>query len=142
MRVGLVSDTHGLFDEDAPLFSALLVAPSPGQPVRLSLYEVMDLRMKARLVILSACETDRGHIFGGDEISGLTRTFLQAGAEDVVSSLWKVSDDSTALLMQTLHRRLKAGEPPARALRNAELAVRAKYPQPFFWAAFVNTGVN
>ena len=134
--------THGLFDEQAPLFSALVTAPAPGQGTRLSLYEIMDLNLKARLVILSACETDRGQMTGGDEIAGLTRTFLQAGAENVVSSLWKVSDESTALLMESLHAHLRAGESTPLALRHAELQVRRKFPQPFYWAAFVDTGVR
>jgi CHAT domain-containing protein/tetratricopeptide (TPR) repeat protein len=134
--------THGLFDEEAPLFSALITAPAPGRPSRLSLYELTDLNVKARLVILSACETDRGHVTGGDEIAGLTRTFLQAGAENVVSSLWKVSDESTALLMESLHAHLRAGESTPLALRHAELQVRRKFPEPYFWAAFVDTGVR
>ncbi|HEX9199440.1 MAG TPA: CHAT domain-containing protein [Acidobacteriaceae bacterium] len=134
--------THGLFEEEAPLFSALITAPSPGEPSRLSLYEVMDLKLKSRLVILSACETDRGLLTGGDEIAGLTRTFLQAGAENVVSSLWVVDDASTALLMESLHTHLRAGESTPAALRHAELEVRRKFPQPFFWAAFVDTGVR
>lgn len=83
--------THGLFESQAPLFSAIVTAPSAGQPTRLTLYEVMDLNLKARLVILSACETDRGQMSGGDEVEGLTRTFLQAGADNVVSSLWQVN---------------------------------------------------
>lgn len=134
--------THGLVDEDAPLFSAILVAPSAGQTERLSLYEVMDLRLRAKLVVLSACETNRGRMVAGDEVLGLTRTFLQAGADDVVSSLWKVSDESTALLMRVFHERLHAGRQPATALREAELAVRSRYPAPTYWAAFVNTGVD
>jgi len=134
--------THGLFEEQAPLFSALITAPTAGQPSRLSLYEVMDFNLKARLVILSACETDRGQLTGGDEVEGLTRTFLQAGADNVVSSLWKVSDESTALLMESLHAHLRAGESTPVALRHAELQVRRKFPQPFFWAAFVDTGVR
>jgi CHAT domain-containing protein/tetratricopeptide (TPR) repeat protein len=134
--------THGLFEEKAPLFSALITAPAPGQPSRLSLFEVMDLNLKARLVILSGCETDRGQLTGGDEIEGLTRTFLQAGADNVVSSLWSVSDESTALLMQSLHAHLRAGESTPLALRHAELQVRRKFPQPFYWAAFVDTGVR
>ena len=134
--------THGLFDEHAPLFSALMTAPSPGQPTHLSLYEVMDLNLKARLVILSACETDLGQLSGGDEVEGLTRTFLQAGAENVVSSLWKVNDESTALLMESLHAHLRAGESTPLALRHAELQVRRKFDQPFYWAAFVDTGIR
>jgi CHAT domain-containing protein len=134
--------THGLFDSHAPLFSALVTAPAAGQASRLSLYEVMDLNLKARLVILSACETDRGQLSGGDEVEGLTRTFLQAGAENVVSSLWSVNDESTALLMESLHAHLRAGESTPTALRHAELQVRRKFPQPFYWAAFVDTGIR
>lgn len=134
--------THGIFEERAPLFSALITAPAPAQPSRLSLYEVMDLDMKARLVILSACATNRGRMTGGDEIAGFTRTFLQAGAENVVSSMWSVSDESTALLMDSFHAHLRAGESTAVALRHAELLVRRKFPRPFDWAAFADTGVR
>jgi len=134
--------THGLFEEQAPLFSSLVTAPAVGQPSRLSLYELTDLHLKARLVILSACETDRGKMTGGDEAAGLTRTFLQAGAETVVSSLWKVNDESTALLMESLHAHLRAGELTPDALRHSELEVRRKFPQPYYWAAFVDTGVR
>jgi CHAT domain-containing protein len=134
--------THGLFEEGAPLFSALLMGNSAGGKSRLSLYEVMDLKLRARLVVLSACETNRGKVMGGDEVAGLTRTFLLAGAETVVSSLWKVSDESTALLMQNLYRRLRAGVLPAVALRESELEVRKQFPHPFFWAPFVETGVE
>jgi CHAT domain-containing protein len=102
----------------------------------------MDLHLKARLVILSACETDRGQMTGGDETEGLTRTFLQAGAENVVSSLWKVSDESTTLLMERLHAHLRDGELTPDALRLAEIEVRRKFPQPFYWAAFVDTGLR
>ncbi len=134
--------THGLFEAQAPLFSAIVTAPAAGQPTRLTLYEVMDLNLKAKLVILSACETDRGQMTGGDEIEGLTRTFLQAGADNVVSSLWQVNDEATALLMQSLHAHLRAGESTPLALRHAELQVRRKFAQPFYWAAFVDTGVR
>jgi CHAT domain-containing protein len=134
--------THGLFEEQAPLFSSIVTAPAAGQPSRLSLYELTDLHLKARLVILSACETDRGKMTGGDEAAGLTRTFLQAGAETVVSSLWKVNDESTALLMESLHAHLRAGELTPDALRHAELEVRRKFPQPYYWAAFVDTGIR
>ncbi len=134
--------THGIFDAPSPLFSALITAPTPGQAARLSLYEVMDIRLKARLVILSACETDRGQLSGGDEVIGLTRIFLQAGAESVVSSLWKVDDEATAVLMEALHAHLRLGEATPLALRHAQLETRRKFPQPFYWAAFVETGVR
>ena len=134
--------THGLLDEEAPLFSALLTAPSPKNPSRLSLYELTGLPLRATTVVLSACETGLGTMLGGDEISGLTRTFLTAGADTVVSSLWKVSDESTALLMTNFYRRLNQGAAPAQSLREAALAVRKIYPHPFYWAPFIVTGVN
>jgi CHAT domain-containing protein len=132
--------THGLLEEEAPLFSALLTSPAPGKPSRLSLYEIAGMRIRARLVVLSACETGLGTLQRGDEITGLTRTFLTAGADTVVASLWKVSDESTAILMQQFYRGLLHGLKPAAALRASALIVRAKYPHPFYWAAFVVTG--
>jgi CHAT domain-containing protein len=134
--------THGLLEEEAPLFSALLTSPAAGQPSRLSLYEIVGMKLRARLVVLSACETGLGKLQGGDEITGLTRTFLTAGADTVVASLWKVSDESTAMLMQEFYRRLGDGLAPAAALRESALAVRAKYQHPFYWAPFVVTGRN
>jgi CHAT domain-containing protein len=134
--------THGSLDEQAPLFSALFTAPAAGQPSRLSLYELTDMPLRARLVVLSACQTAMGKLLGGDEVSGLTRTFLLAGANTVVSSLWKVSDESTAILMQAAYRHLRAGETPGDALRLAALEVRKHYPHPFYWAPFIVTGVR
>ena len=134
--------THGLLEEEAPLFSALLTSPAAGQPSRLSLYEIVGMKIRARLVVLSACETGLGTLQGGDEITGLARTFLTAGADTVVASLWKVSDESTVLLMQEFYLGLRSGLTPGAALRQSAIAVRAKYPHPFYWAPFVVTGRN
>ena len=134
--------THGVLDEQAPLFSALLTVPAPGEPSRLSLYEITSMPLRARLVVLSACDTGLGKLLAGDEVSSITRTFLLAGANAVVSSLWQVNDDSTALLMQGFYKRLHAGQMPSRAIREAALKVREKYPHPFFWAPFIVTGVQ
>lgn len=128
--------THGVLDERAPLFSALLTSSAAAQPTRLSLFELPGIRIAARMVVLSACETGLGRMGGGDEISSLGRTFLMAGAATVVSSLWKVSDESTALLMREFYRGLAARLSPARAMRAAMIDVRKRYPHPFFWAPF------
>lgn len=134
--------THGLIDKQAPLFSSLLTSPAPGQPTQISLYEVTDLNVQAKLVVLSACETGLGLLMGGDEIAGLTRTFLTAGASTVVSSLWSVPDDSTALLMVKFHQALRKGRSPAAAMREATLSVRRRYPRPYNWAPFIVTGTQ
>ena len=132
--------THGILEEQAPLFSALLTGHARGQSSRVNLYEIAGLRLKNRLIVLSACETGLGRLRGGDEITGLTRVFLEAGASAVISSLWKVSDDSTALLMAEFYRELKRGRREPEALRTASLAVRQKFPHPFYWAPFILTG--
>jgi len=132
--------THGIVDEQAPLFSALLTSPAEGQPSRVSLFELTSRRIRARLVVLSACETGLGKLFAGDEVAGLTRALLEAGAETVVASLWKVSDESTATLMAEFHRRRQAGTNSAQALREAALSVRRTFAHPFYWAPFVLTG--
>ena len=132
--------THGVLDERTPLFSALLTSSAAGQPTRLSLFELPEIHIAARMIVLSACETGLGRMGGGDEISSLGRTFLMAGAATVVSSLWKVSDESTSLLMQEFYRGLAARLSPARAMRAAMIDVRKKYPHPFYWAPFQVTG--
>lgn len=134
--------THGVFEPQSPMFNAILTARAPGQPTRVSVFELPDVVFAARLVILSACETGKGRISNGDEITGLTHSMLMAGADSVVSSLWQVSDASTALLMESFHRHLIEGATPSSALRSASLEVRTKYSDPFYWAPFVVTGAN
>jgi CHAT domain-containing protein len=134
--------THGILNTDAPLFNALITSPVPGQPSRLSLYELTQMKLSAHLVVLSACDTGVGELRSGDEITSLTRMFLQAGADTVVASLWNVSDRATAQLMKSFYQRLHAGQSPAVALRSAALGVRKRYPHPYYWAPFVLTGAR
>jgi CHAT domain-containing protein/tetratricopeptide (TPR) repeat protein len=99
----------------------------------------MDLTGTA-LVVLSACETGLGEIESGEGTFGLRRAFLLAGARTLVISLWKVPDDETADLMEAFYQRLLAGRPRAEALHEAQAAMRAKHPEPFYWAAFICVG--
>lgn len=99
----------------------------------------MDLR-GTELVVLSACDTGLGVIRTGEGVFGLRRAFVLAGAQTLVMSLWKVPDAETRDLMEDFYRRLLAGEPRAEALRNAQLTMKAKYPHPFFWGAFICQG--
>ena len=99
----------------------------------------MDL-LDTELVVLSACDTGLGEIRTGEGVFGLRRAFVLAGAKTLVMSLWKVPDEETRELMEDFYRRILAGEPRAEALRNAQLAMKAKYPDPFFWGAFICQG--
>lgn len=131
--------SHGEFDASAPLTSGLLLAPDGENDGRLTVSEIYDLTLDAELITLSACETALGDIAGGDEVIGLTRGFLYAGARSVVASLWQVSDNATAELMERFYDNLKRmGR--AEALRQAQLATKRDYGHPYYWAAFQLSG--
>jgi tetratricopeptide (TPR) repeat protein len=99
----------------------------------------LDL-LNTELVVLSACETGLGQVQFGEGVFGLRRAFGLAGAKTLVMSLWKVSDEETRELMVDFYGRLLAGEGRAEALRQAQLAMKAKYPDPFYWGAFICQG--
>jgi CHAT domain-containing protein len=135
---------HGLQDPDNPRESYLALAAGGGHDGRLTMGEILeevDLD-HCELVVLSACMTALGGDGGGDEVLGLVRAFLYAGSPTVVASLWPVNDEATAALMERFYRHLAAGEPVARALRKAQVAVlqQPERSAPYFWAAFTVTG--
>jgi CHAT domain-containing protein len=131
--------THGEFNADAPLESALLLAKDERTDGLLTVNKLYSMRLAADLVTLSACETGLGKIASGDDVVGLTRGFLYAGASTVVASLWKVDDRATAALMTRFYDELRGGD-KREALRAAQIATRERFPHPFFWAAFQLTG--
>jgi CHAT domain-containing protein len=91
------------------------------------------------MVCLSACQTGLGRVETGDEIIGLNRSFFYAGTHTVVSSLWRVSDVATAMLVKTFYRRYTARN-KADSLRDAARHVRQSYPHPGYWGAFTLVG--
>jgi CHAT domain-containing protein len=95
--------------------------------------------LQADLVTLSACETGLGKVRNGDDVVGLTRGFLYAGSNTIVASLWEVDDQATSYLMQQFYADLKTNN-EGEALRQAQLAARKKFNNPFYWAAFQLTG--
>jgi CHAT domain-containing protein len=106
-------------------------------------HEVYGLNLaKANLVVLSACETQLGTLSRGDDVVGLTRAFVYAGAPTVVASLWKVDDRATATLMRSFYQHLRAGKGKAEALQAAQAELRSQYEfsDPSYWAAFVLSG--
>ena len=131
--------THGQFDAAKPLVSGLLLAGDPSGNGRLTVGELYELSLSADLVTMSACETAMGKITNGDDVVGLTRGFLYAGARAIVATLWPIIDQETMFLMTEFYRNLKTMGKAA-ALRQAQLAALRKYPHPFYWAAFQITG--
>jgi CHAT domain-containing protein len=90
--------------------------------------------------VLSACETGLGEVQVGEGVFGLRRAFVLAGAKTLVMSLWKVPDQQTQELMVDFYRRILDGEPRAQALREAQLAMKEKHPDPLYWGAFICQG--
>jgi CHAT domain-containing protein len=137
--------THGLL-ADQPQLSALDLAErnEQGRPVRgtLPAHEIYGLDLPAELVVLSACETARGRDVPGEGlVGGLPRAFLYAGAARVLVSLWEVEDQSTRDLMVLFYRGLLDRRlPPARALQEAQRALRQAGRRPNQWAGFVLVG--
>jgi CHAT domain-containing protein len=99
----------------------------------------LDL-LATELVVLSACETGLGEVRTGEGVFGLRRAFVLAGAKTLVMSLWKVPDAQTRELMEDFYRRILQGQGRVAALRAAQLAMKAKYPDPFYWGAFICQG--
>ncbi len=129
--------THGLLDTlrgEVP--GAIALTSGPGDDGFLTASEILDLKLTADLVVLSACSTGRGDITG-DGVIGLSRSLFVSGVPSVLVSLWNVQDDSTALLMTEFYKNLQVAKlPKAKALRQALLTTKQKYPKPSDWAAF------
>jgi CHAT domain-containing protein len=140
--------THGLLDSVHPELSGLVLSLVDEQGRErdgfLRAYEIYNLKLPAELVVLSACRTGLGKDVRGEGIVGLTRGFMYAGAARVIVSLWDVSDEATAELMQRFysamlgHKKLS----PAAALREAQVSLRRdkRWRSPYYWAAFALQG--
>jgi CHAT domain-containing protein len=114
--------------------------PEPGDGLLLA-SDIAELNLEGTaLVVLSACETGMGQVAAGDATWSLARSFRKAGARVVVMSLWRVSDQSTRSLMEIFYRRFLNGDPPAQALRHAQLTVMATGASPRHWAPFTCWG--
>jgi len=132
---------QGQYIPEAPLASCIRLAPENKDDGRLEANEIFDMDMKVDLIVTSACQTAIGQIGKGDEVVGLTRAFLYAGASSVLGSLWSISDEATSVFMKEFYDNLKRFD-KAEALRRAQVKMiqSKEYSNPFYWAAFNLTG--
>ena len=133
--------THGLIDARRPRLSALVLTPDAGQRDNgaVELPDILEMRLRAHLVTLSACDTSSGRLLPGEGVLGLAQAFLQSGAESVVASYWRVEDQTTTGFMTSFYRHLLIDRlPTAAALRRAQLDVSTA--GDYSWAAFAVYG--
>ncbi|QQS39744.1 MAG: CHAT domain-containing protein [Acidobacteriota bacterium] len=126
---------HGKFRPDNPMFSSLHLADG-----FITVRDICAQELKAGLVTLSACETGLSSLYPGNEILGLARGFLTAGASNLVLSLWTVSDAATVDLMKGFYSHLLSGKRPSVALNAAQKDMIKSGRGPYEWAPFVNIG--
>jgi len=127
--------THGHFRRDNPMFSGIKLGDS-----YLSLYDLYQLKLPAELVALSGCSTGLHVVAAGDELLGLARGLLHAGAETSMLTLWDVQDQSSAQLMKFFYTNLARGGGKALALQQAMQQLKSELPHPYYWAPFILVG--
>ena len=123
--------THGYFRQDNPMFSSIRLGGS-----HVSLYDISHLQLPAELIVLSGCATGLNVVTPGDELMGLVRGLLQAGAQSLILSLWDVHDESTKEFMIGFYTHLQKGLRKAEAMQTTMLELRERYPHPYHWAPF------
>jgi tetratricopeptide (TPR) repeat protein len=129
--------THAFFAPKNPLDSGIVLADGV-----LTAREVLQYRLQADLLVLSACESGQVGSLGGEELAGLSQAFLQAGVRSLLVSLWQVNDPATAALMQAFYAARQAGADKALALRQAMTHIQQDphWTHPYYWGAFVLLG--
>lgn len=138
---------HAVADKIYPDRAALIVLSDAeaGEDGFLQASEVVQLRLKADLVVLSACETSVGALQGQEGVANLSRAFLLAGARSVISTLWQVDDDASLFLMKRFYSHLAYNKPPGRALTDAKrdmLRTFGSKALPHQWAGFTFEGAS
>jgi len=140
---GLVDDFKGLGIPGALAIPAggIAFAPDGEDNGFLTSGEILDMKLHAELVVLSACNTGRGNITG-DGVIGLSRSLISAGVPSVIVSLWSIDDISTSFLMKEFYLNLQHKQDKATALRRAMLTTMKQkgYEDPLYWSAFTLIG--
>jgi tetratricopeptide (TPR) repeat protein len=137
---------HTLIDDENPMASKLIFTLNNDSTEDgfLNAYEIYNLKLNAKLAVLSACKTGTGKLDKGEGIMSLARGFLFAGIPSVVMTMWEVEDVAGAEIMTDFYKQLKTGIGTDMALRNAKLTYLEQsdplQSHPYFWAAYVQIG--
>jgi CHAT domain-containing protein len=141
--------THATVNNNQPLRSYIAFYPADNDPENFRLYaqEIYDLNLDStQLIILSACETGTGRLVKGEGLMSLSRAFSYAGCSNIITSLWKAEDKTTAYITQRLHHYLDKGISKDKALQQAKLdllnshEIDPRYKTPNYWAHLIFIG--
>lgn len=138
--------THGILNDDDPIFSSLILNKDETEDGILHTYELFNMQLSAEMAVLSACNSGVGTLKKGEGVMSIARGFAYAGVPNIVMSTWQVSDEATRILMEIFYKKLQEGLPKDEAMQAAKLAYleefkdSPKFQAPFFWGSFVVLG--
>jgi CHAT domain-containing protein/tetratricopeptide (TPR) repeat protein len=139
---------HTVLNDKDPMHSTLIFAPEPDSlgDCYLNTYEVYGIPLKAKMVVLSSCNTGNGLLFSGEGVLSLARGFIYSGSQSVVMSMWEIEDRSGTDIVKEFYDNLKKGYPKSSALRRARIDFLRNSDQlrshPYFWSAMIVYGDN
>jgi CHAT domain-containing protein len=139
---------HTVLNDNDPMNSTLIFSPENNTPGDnyLKTYEVYGIPLKAKMVVLSSCNTGSGFLVSGEGILSLARGFIYSGSQSVVMSMWEIEDRSGTEIVKKFYENLKKGQPKSAALQKARIDFLKSSDQlrshPYFWAALIVYGNN
>lgn len=140
--------THAVANNDEPSRSYIAFAPQPNQQDKLFAHELQyGFLAQAKLIFLSACETASGQLVRGEGLMSLSRALSYAGCSNLITSLWKAEDQSTAYLSTRFYKHLNAGNSIAQSLQQAKLDLLqnsqyAQFHTPQYWSHLIFIGAS
>jgi CHAT domain-containing protein len=139
---------HTILNDKDPMYSTLIFSSSndTDNDRFLKTYEVYSIPLKARMVVLSSCNSGAGYLYSGEGILSLARGFIYSGSESVVMAMWEIEDKSGTELVKKFYDNLKKGYSKSLALRSARIKYLKESDQlrshPYFWSSLVVYGDN
>jgi CHAT domain-containing protein/tetratricopeptide (TPR) repeat protein len=139
---------HTLLNEKDPMRSTLIFSQGSDslEDGYLKTYEIYGIPLKAKMVVLSSCNTGNGLLYSGEDILSLARGFIYSGSQSVVMAMWEIEDKSGTEIVEMFYKNLKKGYPKSVALKKARIAFLENADQlrshPYFWSSLVVYGNN
>jgi CHAT domain-containing protein/tetratricopeptide (TPR) repeat protein len=139
---------HTLLNDKDPMLSTLIFSKltDSTQDGYLKMYEIYGIPLKAKMVVLSSCNTGTGLLFSGEGILSLARGFIFSGSQSVVMSMWEIEDKSGTAIVELFYKNLLKGYTKSISLKKARTAFLGNADKlrshPYFWSALVVYGNN